>query len=105
MTAKRVPNMLALWRHDARQYAVPLVLFVLVVTTALGIIYVAHVNRVLTIERDQLSQARDQLDIEWRHLLIEQNALTEHSRVERIAMEQLNMVRPQPQQEVLVPWR
>lgn len=105
MTAKRVPNMLALWRHDARLYVVPLVLFVLVVTTALSIIYVAHVNRVLTIERDQLSQARDQLDIEWRHLLIEQNALTEHSRVERIAMEQLNMVRPQPQQEVLVPWR
>ena len=42
------------------------------------------------------------LDIEWRHLLLEQNALAEHSRVSDIAREKLNMARPAPLSEKLV---
>lgn len=105
MTTTRAPSMLVLWRDDLVRFPVLILLFIAVVASALTIIYVAHSHRQITIARDELSSTRDQLDIEWRHLTIEQNALTEHSRVERIAMKQLNMVRPEPEQEVLVPWQ
>jgi len=105
MTTSRAPGILTLVRDDIMRFPLIIGLFVLVVASAMAVIYVAHATRLVVIERDQLSSQRDQLDIEWRHLTIEQNALTETSRVERLALEQLNMVRPDPEQEVLVPWQ
>ena len=40
--------------------------------------------------------------MEWRNLLVEQRALSEHSRVEEIATMQLQMVRPTGQQDKVV---
>ncbi|SQC39269.1 cell division protein FtsL [Klebsiella pneumoniae] len=45
----------------------------------------AHHTRLLTAQREQLVLERDALDIEWRNLILEENALGDHSRVERIA--------------------
>ncbi|EKE85342.1 cell division protein FtsL [Idiomarina xiamenensis] len=104
MKHKRVPSLLNIIRYDLKRQWLALLLFITVLSSALMVIYVAHLNRNLIGERDQLQQARDQLDIEWRHLTIEQNALTEHSRVERIAQRQLQMSRPEATEEVLVPW-
>jgi cell division protein FtsL len=42
------------------------------------------------------------LDVEWRHLIIEQSALTEHNRIERAVQEKLNMRRPNREDEVLL---
>ena len=50
------------------------------VVSALMVVHFAHLNRQATIEQDALYQQRDQLDIEWRNLLLEQRALAEHSR-------------------------
>lgn len=47
----------------------------------------AHHTRLLTAQREQLVLERDALDIEWRNLILEENALGDHSRVERIATE------------------
>jgi cell division protein FtsL len=49
-----------------------------------------------------LQQERDRLDIEWRNLLLEEQSLAEHSRVTRIATKELDMVRPLPNEEVIV---
>ncbi|MFC0445858.1 cell division protein FtsL [Pseudidiomarina halophila] len=105
MTSSRVPSLLTVLFNDLQQQKLVLLLFSCILATALGVIYVAHANRLLTIERDELLSQRDQIDIEWRHLQIEQTALTEHSRVERIARQRLGMVRPEGEQEVLVPWQ
>lgn len=70
--------------------------------SALVVVHFAHLNRQLTIAQDKLYQQRDQLDIEWRNLLLEQRALSEHSRVEDIARSRLQMVRPAGEQDVLV---
>ncbi|MBE8943288.1 cell division protein FtsL, partial [Escherichia coli] len=45
---------------------------------------------------------RDALDIEWRNLILEENALGDHSRVERIATEKLQMQHVDPSQENIV---
>ncbi|HET8817646.1 MAG TPA: cell division protein FtsL [Pseudidiomarina sp.] len=105
MTTSRVPGLISVLMDDLRQQFVLVLLFIMVIVSALTVIYVAHAHRQLTIERDELLSARDQLDIEWRHLQIEETSLTEHSRIERIAEQRLDMVRPEGQQEVLVPWQ
>lgn len=46
--------------------------------------------------------ARCFLDIEWRNLILEENALGDHSRVERIATEKLQMQHVDPSQENIV---
>ena len=56
----------------------------------------------LTITLNQLQDERDKLDIEWRHLLLEQNALAEHSRVSDIAKSKLQMARPSPLKEKII---
>ena len=70
--------------------------------SALAVVHFAHLNRQMTIAQDQLYQQRDQLDIEWRNLLLEQRALAEHSRVEDIARNRLQMVRPAGERDITV---
>lgn len=105
MKASRVPSLLSVLFDDFRQHLVLVLLFLAVITSAMAIIYVSHSHRLLTSERDNLLSARDELDIEWRHLQIEQNTLTEHNRVARIAEQRLNMIRAEADNEVLVPWQ
>ena len=105
MAKQRYPALPVMLLQDLRRYKYVIALMLLVIATALTVIYIAHQNRQLTYARDQLLSQRDLLDREWRHLVIEQNALTEHSRVERIAQEQLGMVEVTPEREVVVPWQ
>ncbi len=53
-------------------------------------------------QRKQLVLERDALDIEWRTLILEENALGDHSRVERIATEKLQLQNFDPSQEIIV---
>ncbi|GAB2907808.1 cell division protein FtsL [Rheinheimera gaetbuli] len=72
------------------------------IVSALTVVHFAHLNRQTTIAQDVLYQQRDQLDIEWRNLLLEQRALAEHSRVEDIARNKLQMVRPAGERDIAV---
>ncbi|KPD24203.1 MULTISPECIES: cell division protein FtsL [Idiomarina] len=104
MTKQRYPSLTKMVLQDLVQHKWVVLLGVVVVFNALSIVYVAHLNRQLTAERDDLLSYRDTLDREWRHLVIEQNALTEHSRVERIAQQQLGMRDVTSETEVMVSW-
>ena len=46
--------------------------------------------------------SKDELDIEWRNLLLEQNSLTEHSVIESKARKQLNMQKPTGKSEIII---
>jgi len=83
-----------------RQRKLVLLLLVCCVLSALAVVQMAHLNRQLTIQQDLNYQQRDQLDTEWRNLLLEQRALAEHSRVEEIARRQLNMQRPSGDRDI-----
>ena len=104
MTKQRYPSLTKMVLQDLVQHKWIVLLGVVVVFNALSIVYVAHLNRQLTAERDDLLSYRDTLDREWRHLVIEQNALTEHSWVERIAQQQLGMRDVTSETEVMVSW-
>ena len=87
---------------DAARYPLRVLLFLLVLLSALAVILSSHMNRQVLIANEQLMQEKDRLDVEWRHLLLEQGALTEHNRIESLVQRDLNMRRPMPEDEVVV---
>jgi cell division protein FtsL len=87
---------------DLGRNVLPLLLFCFAVSSAIAVILAAHHNRQLSIQYETLIQEKDALDVEWRHLIIEQSALTEHNRIEQLVKQQLDMRRPTREDEVLV---
>ncbi|EEQ06546.1 Cell division protein ftsL [Yersinia bercovieri ATCC 43970] len=79
-----------------------MILLVAVLVSAIFVVTTAHRTRLLTAEREQLVLERDALDIEWRNLILEENALGDHSRVESIATDKLKMQHVDPSQENIV---
>jgi cell division protein FtsL len=71
------------------------VLWVAVLGSALGVVYAKHEARSRFNELQKLTQQRDDLDIEWGQLQLEQSTWATHGRVERVAREELRMVIPQ----------
>lgn len=80
----------------------PLCLFICIIVTAVTVVTTAHHTRLLTAQREQMVLERDALDIEWRNLILEENALGDHSRVERIATEKLQLQHVDPSEENIV---
>lgn len=70
------------------------VLLVLVVSSAVGVVYAKHNARVLFADTQRLEQENEALQTEWGLLRLEQNTWGEHSRIERIARNRLGMELP-----------
>mgnify|MGYP001024465014 FL=1 len=77
-------------------------LFLALLVSAGSVTLSAHHNRQMSIAIERLMQEKDQLDVEWRNLVLEQSALTEHNRIEALVTSQLNMHRSLPSEEVVV---
>lgn len=87
---------------DLGRHKFQILLALAIVATAMTTIVITNETRLLTITQNELMNERDKLDIEWRHLLLEQNALAEHSRVSDIAKSKLQMARPSPLKEKII---
>lgn len=75
---------------------------VLVVGSALGVIYSSYKARQLVAEFQQLQDQRNAYQEEWGQLLLEQSTLGAFSRVEQLAGKELKMAVPSPEQTVMV---
>jgi cell division protein FtsL len=71
------------------------VLWVAVLASSLGVIYAKHEARSRFNELQRLTHQRDELDIEWGQLQLEQSTWATHGRVETVARDDLHMVIPQ----------
>ncbi len=71
-----------------------LVFAVVCVVSALALIYTKHEARKLFVELEELTAERDRLNIEWGQLQIEQSTWATHARIERVAADDLSLVRP-----------
>lgn len=101
MTARSNVLIVDIWRDVKRHLVICFLLF-LVVISAFSVIYFTHLNRQTTSKLELLLTDRDELDIEWRNLLLEQNSLAEHSSIETKATQLLNMKRPDAKTEVII---
>ena len=77
-------------------------LLVVIVASSLSVVQVTHYARQELIAQDQLLQERDELDLEWRYLLVEEEFYSQHARIEEIATMQLEMKRPTSQDEQVI---
>ena len=75
-------------------FLLTMVFAVVCVMSAIALIYTKHESRKLFVELEQLTNARDELNIEWGQLQIEQSTWATHARIERVASEDLSLVRP-----------
>ncbi|OGT21307.1 MAG: cell division protein FtsL [Gammaproteobacteria bacterium RBG_16_57_12] len=78
------------------------VLAVAVFGSALGVVYVKHQSRKLFVELEGLQAARDQMNVEWGQLQLEQSTLVTHGNIERIARTRLGMELPENNKVVIV---
>lgn len=69
-------------------------LWVAVLASSAGVVYVKHRSRTLFVELEKLSGERDRLNIEWGQLQLEQSAWSAHGFVEQVANRQLRMTLP-----------
>ena len=90
-----------IWQ-DIIRYKVTYILLLFVVLSSFSVIYYSHLNRQKTSELEVLLTKKDELNIEWRNLLLEQNSLAEHSAIESKAKKLLQMKRPNANSEVIV---
>ena len=87
---------------DYRLLVVKLLLLVLVLGSAISVVYVSHLNRRLFNEYQMMLQVRDKLEVEWGQLLLEQSALAAHARIEKIALSRIGMRAPGAQEIIMV---
>lgn len=66
------------------------------VLSAVALVYTKHESRKLFVELEGLTHERDELNIEWGQLQIEQSTWATHARIEQVANDDLSLVRPQP---------
>ena len=72
--------------------------------SAAGAIYCKHRARQLFVELERLNAQRDNLQIEWGQLQLEQSAWSTHAFVERVASTKLHMAMPPPKEiEIIAP--
>jgi cell division protein FtsL len=69
-------------------------LWATVLASAAGAVYVKHEARTLFVELEKLNADRDELNIEWSRLQLEQSAWSAHAFVEQVADRQLHMTIP-----------
>lgn len=86
----------------ARSFAVMLLILMLVVATALGVIFSSHQSRQLFGDLLQYSREKSRLEEEWGRLLLEQSTWASHSRIERLAKSELHMIVPNPESIIVV---
>ena len=88
--------------NESRKPFLLTIMFSLVcVMSAMWLIYTKHESRKLFIELEQLTMERDELNIEWGQLQIEQSTWATHARIEKVATEELSLIRPK-QTEIYV---
>jgi cell division protein FtsL len=82
-----------------------LLLVVLIAATmasALAVVYARHQHRQLFVQLSRLEKARDELDIEFGRLQLEQATWGESNRIDQVARDRLGMKFPEGAEIVVV---
>jgi cell division protein FtsL len=78
------------------------ILWAAALASAAGAVYCKHRARELFVGLERLNARRDNLEIEWGQLQLEQSAWSTHAFVERVAGAKLHMAMPPPKEIEIV---
>ena len=79
-----------------------LILFFVLILTALGTVTSQHKARKLYVELQQQQDHAKQFEIEWGQLQLEQSAWATHGRIEQVARKELDMTIPRGEDVVVL---
>jgi len=77
-------------------------LLLLVLLSAIGVVYSSHLSRQLFTEQAILLERNDHIQLEWAQLLLEQSAWSSPNRIEGVASEKLGMEIPKAEHIQLI---
>lgn len=66
-------------------------LVLILMVSAIAVVYAKHRNRMLYTDLRELQSVRDDLNVDWGRLQLEQSTWATHSRVEAVARKRLAM--------------
>jgi cell division protein FtsL len=72
------------------------------IASAIGVVYARHRHRLLFVELSRLEKVRDELNIEFGRLQLEQATVAESNRIDQIARMRLGMKFPEAGDVVVV---
>ena len=78
------------------------VLIAACVASAIGVVYARHQHRLLFVELARLEKSRDELNIEFGRLQLEQATVAESNRIDQIARLRLGMQFPEAADVVVI---
>ena len=70
--------------------------------SAVALVYVQHYRRMQFVELRELERERDAMQVEWGQLKLEQSTWATHERIERLALDALDLRMPTAAEVVLV---
>ncbi|MBD3669374.1 MAG: cell division protein FtsL [Gammaproteobacteria bacterium] len=73
-----------------------------VMFSAIGVVYANHMERTLFVTLQGLQTERDNLNLDWGRLQLEQSTWATHARIEGIARKQLGMSQPNFDEVVVI---
>ena len=79
-----------------------IVLLACTIASAIGVVFMRHRHRQLFVELSKLEHARDELNIEFGRLQLEQATWAESNRVDQVARSRLGMVFPRTEDIVVL---
>ncbi len=71
------------------------VLFLCVLASAIGVVYVKHQSRAFFHKQQDLVSEKEQLEVDWGRLQLEQSTWAMHGRIDSVAREKLEMSLPE----------
>ena len=78
------------------------VLILACAASAIGVVYARHRHRLLFVELSRLERARDELNIEFGRLQLEQAPWAESNRIDQVARTRLGMSFPRTEDTVVL---
>jgi len=72
------------------------------IASAIGVVYARHRHRLLFVELAKLEKVRDELNIEFGRLQLEQATVAESNRIDQVARTRLGMKFPEAGDVVVV---
>lgn len=94
--AARSPN------FSGRMWGLYLLLLSCVVCSSIAVVHTTHQSRVLLNELQELEKTRNDLQVEWGQLLLEQSSLVSQGRIEDVAVSALDMEVPDMKEVVVI---
>ena len=71
-------------------------------SSAVAVAYAQHLSRQSYADIGGDRRAREELDVQWSRLQIEESTFSGHGRIERLARESLGMRLPDPEESVMI---